>query len=78
MPDWRVDSAGNVVYKDQTYIISRGRLTESDWIAHLSLKSWFNLKTFLPVYVDALDRAGVSDEALGKLIRKAFLDPYGN
>jgi len=69
-----VDPEGAELFNDE-YIISRTgdviggvnfsygifdfQLLKPDWVPHLRQKNWYDDKTFVPVYIEALRRKGV-------------------
>ena len=48
--------SGNYFYGIWDYMLS-----QPDWIAQLMNKRWFDINTFIPVYIEALCRAGVEE-----------------
>lgn len=56
--EWYVSKAGDMTYKGHYHIMAY-RLTEEDWIAHLSEKNWINWNDFIPAYMQALKNAGI-------------------
>lgn len=56
--DWNIDPTGNLEHAKRGYFIESARLTEEDWLLHLSTsKAWFDANTFLPAYFEACKRA---------------------
>lgn len=59
---WDVGDDGTLYNKGfYDYDIEGERLTESDWILHLSGKGWVDLNTFIPAYFKALSKRGIKE-----------------
>jgi hypothetical protein len=57
--DWVVSKSGDMDYKSGTYIISEDTLYQSNWILHMSEKTWINMNDFIPAYLQAMKNAGL-------------------
>lgn len=47
--DWFVSVNGGLLHMSG-YYITPDRLSEEDWLLHLSEKTWFDANTFIPVF----------------------------
>lgn len=56
---WKVREDGSIDNEGATYYIPACRLGEN-WIAHLSEKRWVDMNKFIPAYIEACIRAGVT------------------
>ena len=56
--DWIVSKSGDLEHIERGYFIRADRLTEEDWLLHLTEKAWFDANTFLPAFFEACKRAG--------------------
>ena len=54
---WCFVEGGSIYYPPSDYLIPVIDLDE-DWILHLCSKGWFDLNDFIPIYFEALKRAG--------------------
>lgn len=60
--DWKIAEDGTLLDQDgHDYDIEGERLTEDDWILHLSGKGWIDLNTFIPAYFEALAKRGIKE-----------------
>ena len=55
---WVVSKNGDMCH-DNKYDIISSRLTEENWIIHLSEKVWINWNEFIPAYLQALRNANI-------------------
>jgi dipeptidyl aminopeptidase/acylaminoacyl peptidase len=61
---WVVTKENDLIFTGEdrgggTYIITRDRLTEKDWISHLRSKGWIDFNEFIYAYWCVLARLGV-------------------
>ena len=57
--DWEVSPSGDMYCADASYHIAAERLGTENWLDHIAGKTWVNLNTFIPVYIEACRRAGI-------------------
>jgi len=57
--DWKVDANGGIHNERAEYFIDPCRLGEN-WLDHLSQKVWVDMNKFVPAYIKACARAGVT------------------
>ena len=58
--DWYISACGDMTSKKHNpYFISADRLGKENWLDHMAGKSWVDLNTFVPAYIEACHRAGV-------------------
>lgn len=58
------------------YSIWDNALLETDWLNHLQYKNWFDVRTFLPAYIEALcrqDKKKVMSMVSG---RRIIIEPF--
>jgi hypothetical protein len=55
---WDVKKNGDMEYDGGRYHIDAERLTEDNWILHLSEKGWIDFNEFIPAYFQALKNIG--------------------
>ena len=58
---WKVDDDGTMECLLNGYWIGGNQLTEMNWIEHLALKTWCDLRYFLPAYSVALRKVGINN-----------------
>jgi hypothetical protein len=56
---WEVGPDGEMTYDGDRYWIEKERLTEEDWILHLSEKAWIDWNEFIPAFLQALENAKI-------------------
>jgi len=57
--DWTIGADGTMRHKKNGYLIEGFRLSEN-WLDHMSEKRWVDMNTFVPAYITACTRAGVT------------------
>ena len=57
--DWEVSPSGDMYCADASYHIAAERLGTENWLDHIAGKTWVNLNTFIPAYIEACRRAGI-------------------
>lgn len=67
---WTIEEDGTMVHKITNYYIEGDRLNEGNWIAHMSDKTWVDLRAFLAAYFAACCRRGLTTVSLDP--RKIF------
>lgn len=55
---WDV-TEGGLEHKENGYFIATERLTEPNWIAHLTEKTWLDMNDFIPTYFQRLNELGI-------------------
>ena len=58
---WVADESGNLENEKDGFYITNDRLKEQDWIKYFRTFDKFNWNHFLPVYIEACERAGVKE-----------------
>ena len=56
-PDWTITDDGDLEHRNH-YYIEKERLGEN-WLGHMREKTWVDMNTFVPAYIEACRRAGV-------------------
>lgn len=56
---WEIDKDGNLGFVKKQYWINREKLNQN-WISHMNRKKWCIMNDFIPAYVEACRRAGVT------------------
>lgn len=56
---WTVEPDGEMTFNGGEYWIEKERLSDNDWILHLSEKGWINWNDFVPAYLQALENAEI-------------------
>ena len=56
--DWTFSKTGDLTSTKTGYCVTCDRLTEPDWILHMSEKTWVDMNTFVPAFFRALEVSG--------------------
>ena len=59
--NWKVDRNGGISNERAWYFIDPCRLGTENWIEHMSQKVWVDMNAFIPAYIEACRRAGVTN-----------------
>lgn len=59
--DWTVGSDGTMSHKRYYYIIEGRSLYEGNWLDHMMQKTWVDMNTFVPAFLEACSRARVEE-----------------
>lgn len=62
--DWAVSKDGDIKHKETGYYIAAFRLGRENWLGHMANKRWVDFNTFIPAYIEACHRAGVTTVAI--------------
>lgn len=57
---WEVSTNGNLKHSDPDYLIESARIKEKDWLLHMMEKSWIDLNTFVPAFLQASKNIGLN------------------
>lgn len=63
--EWTVSKDGDISHKGNEYVIASFRLGAENWIGHMAEKRWVDMNTFIPAYIEACRRAGVTFVQIG-------------
>ena len=63
--EWAVSKDGDISHKGNEYVIASFRLGRENWLGHMAEKRWVDLNTFIPAYIEACRRAGVTLVKIG-------------
>lgn len=58
--EWKITPEGDLEHAKFDYFIESYRLGTENWLEHMAGKTWVNLNTFVPAYLEACHRAGIT------------------
>lgn len=66
MPDnesneWTVLDDGSMINKKRSYYIEACTLASGNWLDHMMQKTWVDMNTFVPAFLEACSRARVEE-----------------